>query len=41
MVYIVITVALIVVGMGYFSEQRKPAPVRLPIRTTASRRRKL
>jgi len=41
MAYIVIAGALIVVGVFYFSVQRKPAPARLPIRTTVSRRRKI
>jgi hypothetical protein len=41
MAYIVIAVALIVVGIFYFSVKGKPAPARLPIRTTVSWRRKI
>jgi hypothetical protein len=40
MVNFVITIAVVVVGVIYFSAPRKVEPVRLPVRVTKPRRRK-
>jgi hypothetical protein len=41
MTYILVAVAVIFVGIGYFSTPRKQALIRLPVRTQVIRRRKI